>query len=130
MAGQRVEREALAHEGGQAVDRPPTVYKGRLRSPLLSLMMAAGAATHAQQIVQTGPPPEIRALIDGFAWTAAYQVAEAYAFRGEVDAAFEWLERAHAQRDPGVTHSSSDVLLQPLHGDPRWAPFLRRMGFA
>jgi TolB-like protein/Tfp pilus assembly protein PilF len=72
----------------------------------------------------------LRTLIDGFAWTAAYQVAEAYAFRGEVDAAFEWLERAHAQRDPGVIHSSSDSLLQPLHGDPRWAPFLERMGFA
>lgn len=37
-----------------------------MRSLLLSLMMAAGAAPHGQQIVQTGPPPEIRALIHGF----------------------------------------------------------------
>ena len=47
-----------------------------------------------------------------------------------VRAAFEWLERAHAQRDPGVVHSSSDRLLEPLHTDSRWRPFLRRMGFA
>ena len=34
----------------------------------------------------------LQALIDEFGWTAAYQVAEAYAYRGEVDKAFEWLE--------------------------------------
>jgi len=32
--------------------------------------------------------------------TAAYQIAEAYAYRGDKDHAFEWLERARRQRDP------------------------------
>ena len=73
----------------------------------------------------------MHALIDGFGWTAAYQIAEAYAYRNEVDKAFEWLERAYEQRDPGVTYSATDVLLRPsLQGDPRWQPFLRRMGLA
>jgi TolB-like protein len=72
----------------------------------------------------------LQALIDGFGWTAAYQVAEAHAYRHEVDKAFEWLERAYAQRDPGATYTASDVLLRPLHGDPRWQPFLQRMGLA
>lgn len=44
----------------------PIVYKQRMRALLWSLLLAAGAATPAQQIVQTGPPPEIRALIEGF----------------------------------------------------------------
>jgi TolB-like protein/Tfp pilus assembly protein PilF len=72
----------------------------------------------------------LQAIINEFAWTAAYQVAEACAYRNEVDKAFEWLERAYAQRDPGVTYTASDVLLRPLHGDPRWQPFLQRMGLA
>jgi tetratricopeptide (TPR) repeat protein len=72
----------------------------------------------------------LRTLSDGFGWTAAYQIAEAYAFRAEVDNAFEWLERAYAQRDPGVAHSAADPLLRPLHGDPRWRPFLQRLGLA
>jgi TolB-like protein/Tfp pilus assembly protein PilF len=72
----------------------------------------------------------LQALIDGFGWTAAYQVAEAYAYRNEVDKAFEWLERAYAQRDPGVTYSATDVILRSLHGDPRWQPFMQRMGLA
>jgi tetratricopeptide (TPR) repeat protein len=72
----------------------------------------------------------LETLISGFGWTAAYQVAEAYAYRNEVDKAFEWLERAYEQRDPGVTYSATDVILRTLHDDPRWQPFLKRLGLA
>jgi tetratricopeptide (TPR) repeat protein len=60
--------------------------------------------------------------------SAAYQVAGAHAGRGEIDAAFEWLERAYALRDSGVALTKVDPLLQPLHSDPRWQPFLRKVG--
>ena len=71
----------------------------------------------------------LQKIIDEFAWTAAYQIAEGYAYRNEVDKAFEWLERAYAQRDPGVAYSASDGILRPaLHRDPRWQPFLRKLG--
>ena len=33
---------------------------------------------------------------------SAYQIAEAYAYRGETGLAFEWLERAYAQRSPSL----------------------------
>jgi len=72
----------------------------------------------------------LQALIDGFDWTAAYQITEVYAYRNEVDRAFEWLDRAYAQRDPGVTYSATDGLLRSLHGDPRWRPHLQRMSLA
>jgi len=70
----------------------------------------------------------LKAMIDEFAWTGAYQIAEGYAFRNEVDKAFEWLERSYEQRDPGTIYCASDLLLRPLRGDPRWRPFLRRLG--
>ena len=44
----------------------------------------------------------LEALVTGFADDAAYQVAQAHAWRGEMDAAFAWLERARPQRDPGI----------------------------
>ena len=72
----------------------------------------------------------LKTLSDQFGWTAAYQVAEAHGHRGEVDKAFEWLERAYAQRDPGVIYTATDRLLLPLHGDPRWSAFLRRINLA
>ncbi len=62
--------------------------------------------------------------------TAAYQIAEAYAYRGDKDRAFEWLERARRQRDPGLAGLHKDPLLPNLYGDPRWNAFLRTMGLA
>ena len=59
----------------------------------------------------------------------AYQIAEVCAARGDADAAFEWLERAHGLRDPGLMAIKSCPRLRPLHGDARWAALLRRVGF-
>ena len=86
------------------------------------------AMIHHAQCRAAESDAALQTLISEFGWTAAYQVAEAYAYRNEVDKAFEWLERAYGQRDPGVTYSATDVLLRSLHGDPRWQPFLKRLG--
>jgi len=72
----------------------------------------------------------LKTLTEEYGWTAAYQVAEAHACRNEIDKAFEWLERAYAQRDPGVVYTATDRFLRPLHGDPRWKAFLERMRLA
>ncbi len=69
-------------------------------------------------------------LIKNNAETAAYQVAQVYAYRGDKDKAFEWLERARRQRDPGLAASHNDPLLENLHDDPRWNTFLHTMGLA
>ena len=42
----------------------------------------------------------------------AYQIAAVYAFRGEADRAFEWLDRAYVQRDGGLTEMKGDPLLK------------------
>jgi hypothetical protein len=53
-----------------------------------------------------------------------------YAARGATDLTFEWLERAYTQRDPGLSEIKAVPYLRPLHADPRWGAFLRRMGLA
>jgi tetratricopeptide (TPR) repeat protein len=72
----------------------------------------------------------LRELIAKYAESAAYQIAEVNAARGEADHAFEWLERAYSQRDGGLSQMKTQPLLHSLHGDPRWDPFLRKMGLA
>jgi TolB-like protein/DNA-binding winged helix-turn-helix (wHTH) protein/Flp pilus assembly protein TadD len=57
----------------------------------------------------------------------AYQVAEAYAFRGETEKAFQWLNRAFRQRDPGTPELKTGQLVQSLRPDPRYAELLKRM---
>jgi serine/threonine-protein kinase len=57
----------------------------------------------------------------------AYQIAEVHAYRGEVDAAFDWLERAIVQRDTGITWIQVDNLVSDLRRDPRYKTILRKM---
>jgi TolB-like protein len=58
---------------------------------------------------------------------AAYQIAEVFAWRGEKDRAFEWLERAYSQRDAGLVTIKADLLLKSLHNDPRFDALLRKL---
>ncbi len=56
-----------------------------------------------------------------------YQIAEAFAWRGEQDQAFEWLDRSLREHDGGMTLLTLDPLLGSLHSDPRWKALLRKM---
>ncbi len=58
---------------------------------------------------------------------SAYQVAELYGVSGQLDQAFEWLEKAYARHDGGLTQMKGDPLLKNLEHDPRYAAFLRKM---
>jgi TolB-like protein/tetratricopeptide (TPR) repeat protein len=69
-------------------------------------------------------------LIRDYAQDSAVQVAEVYAWRGERDEAFRWLDRAYVQHDGGLSDIAFDPLLANLQGDPRFAAFLRRMGLS
>jgi hypothetical protein len=46
---------------------------------------------------------QLAQLIAEFHESWLYQIAEVYAFRGENDRAFEWLDRAFSKRDPGLS---------------------------
>lgn len=56
-----------------------------------------------------------------------YQIAQVYAYRGEVDHAFQWLNRAYEQHDSGLLFFKVDWKLKSLRGDPRAAELSRRM---
>jgi len=70
---------------------------------------------------------ELSNFIEKYADGAAFQVAEIYAYRGETDKAFEWLERAYRQRDGGLAEMKGDPLLRNIEHDPRWPAFLQKM---
>ena len=58
---------------------------------------------------------------------AAFQIAEIYAFRGQTDSTFDWLDRAYAQHDGGLDDMKGDPLLKSIEHDPRYAAFLKKM---
>jgi adenylate cyclase len=92
-------------------------------------LLIVSCARWAQKRLQESDAA-LNELVKNEAETAAYQIAEAYAYRGDKDKAFEWLERAHRQRDPGLGDVRKDPLLENLYGDPRWQKFLQSMGLA
>jgi predicted Zn-dependent protease len=57
----------------------------------------------------------------------AFQIAEVYAFRGESDKAWEWLNRAYRQRDSGLMFLKIDPLLKNLRQDPSNEELLKKM---
>ena len=61
---------------------------------------------------------------------AAYQIAEVYAWRGETDKAFEWLEISFDTHDTGTLSLVIDPLLQDLRADPRYQALLAKTGLA
>jgi serine/threonine-protein kinase len=61
---------------------------------------------------------------------AAFQIAQVYAFRGETDSAFQWLQHGYDIRDTGLLSISTDPLLRGLHSDPRFTLLLGKMGLS
>ncbi|MBT8132716.1 MAG: hypothetical protein KJO35_10635, partial [Gammaproteobacteria bacterium] len=59
-----------------------------------------------------------------------FSVAYVLAFRGENDRAFEWLERARANNDSGLSEIASEPAFESIKSDPRWLPFLESIGKA
>jgi TolB-like protein/DNA-binding winged helix-turn-helix (wHTH) protein len=66
-------------------------------------------------------------LITKYHASMAYQIAQVYAFRNQSNEAFEWLDRAYAQRDDGLIGTRVEPLLRNLHNDPRFAAFLKKL---
>jgi TolB-like protein len=62
-------------------------------------------------------------------FVSASDLASSYALAGEKDKAFQWLDKAYAERDgEDITLLNCDPVFKNLHGDPRFADLLRRLG--
>ena len=89
---------------------------------LTSIAMAEHTLGHVKESQQA-----LDELIAKDASGSAYQIADAYAWRGDKDKSFEWLERAYRQRDGGLSGVKVDPLLESLRGDPRFIALLRKL---
>jgi len=59
----------------------------------------------------------------------ASPIAAIYGALGDMDRAFEWLDRAYADRNWTLFFMRSDPMLAPLRADPRWGAAVARMAF-
>jgi TolB-like protein/Tfp pilus assembly protein PilF len=72
----------------------------------------------------------LNGLIAKYEKDASYNIAYVYAFCGDADKAFGWLDKAVAYQDGGLGEIVAENLFDKIRSDPRWLPFLRKIGKA
>ena len=75
-----------------------------------------------------GGVEELRALAQQ-RYVPACWFAAAYIRLGQTDSAFEWLEKAYAERSNWLIYLRVDPLFDPLRSDPRFQELVGRMNF-
>ena len=63
-------------------------------------------------------------------WGAQWpsEIAQVYAWTGDRDNTFAWLDRALAQNEPGMNLQYQSPMYAPIRDDPRWTAFRERTG--
>jgi TolB-like protein/Flp pilus assembly protein TadD len=89
-------------------------------------VMAVALAEHA-----LGHPAASKRALDDlmarFSHSMPFQIAEVCAWRGELDCAFKWLDRADESRDLAVAFVTYSPLLANIRGDSRYVALLRKL---
>ena len=86
-------------------------------------------------LAHSGRPDEAREVIrqleavSGTRYVPPYAIALVYAGLGELGAALEWLERAHAGHDVQLIFLPVDPKWDPFRNDPRLQALIARCGF-
>ncbi len=130
LAPQRVSTRAGLSLTLLAQGRDDEALAEALREPQRTFRLYASAIIHHAAGRRDESEVALQELIAKCQVDSAYQVAQVYAARGETDHAFDWLERAYVQRDPGLCAMKPDPLFSSLHADPRWDVFLLKMKLA
>jgi eukaryotic-like serine/threonine-protein kinase len=66
----------------------------------------------------------------GTTYVQPSEVARLYAYAGDADRAFAWLDTAYEARDTWMSFVNSDPRFDSLHADPRFGELLRRMNMS
>jgi serine/threonine-protein kinase len=101
----------------------PMIGKESNIDPLPALLFANDRRTDSDTALQQ------LAALEGT--SNAYYVAWNFAYRNEREPAFEWLDRAYAQREGTLaTDMTGDPALDKIANDPRYKALLRKMNLA
>lgn len=92
-----------------------------------SLRLAILAMANNDLGIQEASDEAVGALLAGHADASSYNIAMVFAWRGESDKAFDWLDRtiSHGQSVYGI---KTDPFFQGLTDDSRWDTILQRLG--
>ena len=107
--------------------------KGELEAAMAQLAALDYAAaplsiTHYAQGNSIKADEYLAKLIENTADSYPFGIARVYGYRGEADKTFKWLDYMVESNDYFPTFVLGDTALQSVHSDPRWPPFLEKLG--
>ena len=100
-----------------------------LAEPVRFFNLTSAAIVHNALGNQSEALAAQQTLLDEYGDLAAFQQAVIFAFWGNYEKSLEFLERAYAQRDPGMEMVSTSIF-DPLKDDPRYRAILNKMDLA
>ncbi len=95
---------------------PSNVYR---EVGLVMVYSTLGRETEAQEVLQR--------LVAQEGEQNSFWIAETFAWRGEKDQAFEWLEKAYIQKDIELSYLLVNYVFESLQDDPRWVELLDKL---
>lgn len=75
-----------------------------------------------------GADEVFKAFLDKYGESDPANTADLYAFRGDYDMAFKYLEKALDIKDAVLLEAMSYPAIQPMYKDSRWMPFIEKIG--
>ena len=88
----------------------------------------AGALARQREGDRASADAALEALIGKYSYGGPFQIAVVYALRKEPDRAFEWLDKAWAARDAGMTQLFVTPFLADYRDDPRFVAIAAKLG--
>jgi TolB-like protein/lipoprotein NlpI len=96
--------------------------------PLPALQLAGRAVVYYAMGNSLESDQTLQLLIDDYAEDWSYFVALVFAYRGELDEAFKWIDIALEKGSSDVGEIHVDIWFSNLHQDPRWTKLLESLG--
>jgi TolB-like protein/DNA-binding winged helix-turn-helix (wHTH) protein/Tfp pilus assembly protein PilF len=118
---------AFVGEARLLLGQLPEALDAMQKEPELDVKLARLATVHTAMGQRAESDAALKTLEESYASDNAYEIAQIHAYRGEADAAFEWLQRSFRMHSSKILFIKTDPLLQNLRGDRRFQTLLTNL---
>ena len=108
-------------------NQPEAALAEMRKEPIESVRLIGSALASFALGLKVDSDAALAQLLKSYAAYIPSGIGSIYAFRGESDEAFKWLDRAYERKDPLLFRIKFTPELDKLHDDLRYKAFLRKM---
>jgi len=115
---------AFVGEARLLLGQLPEALDAMQREPEQDVRLAGLATVYTAMGKHTESDAALKTLQERYASDDAYEIAQLHAYRGEADAAFDWLQRTFRTHNSKILFIKTDPLLRNLRRDRRFQTLL------